>query len=335
MNSYRKNMTAALCIAGMLVIIFDSRAAISAAEEGVRLCLETVIPSLFPFFILTVPITQFLWGRKLSRKFAKRLGVPAGSEGLLLVGMLGGYPMGPKAVASAYQAGCICRQDAKRMLCFSGYAGPAFLFGMAARAFPNTFCIIPIWLIHLSTGIMIAGFLPGKSNRQAVIPQSDSASAMNSSLRAMAAVCGWVILFRVLLSFAERWVLWLFPISVQVLFSGIMELTNGILLLSNISSIGCRFTLAAIILGFGGICVAMQTSSVTEDLGIDTYLKGKILQSILSGLLAYAYQFMFFSGGDRWIIPGYIFIPVIASLIVGCFFVFWQKKSRYSSPVPV
>ena len=36
---------------GMLVLIFDSALALEAARAGVELCLETVIPSLFPFFV--------------------------------------------------------------------------------------------------------------------------------------------------------------------------------------------------------------------------------------------------------------------------------------------
>ena len=36
---------------GLLVLIFDSSLAIQGAREGVELCLRTVIPSLFPFFV--------------------------------------------------------------------------------------------------------------------------------------------------------------------------------------------------------------------------------------------------------------------------------------------
>ena len=100
MRKKRKSISAALCIVGMLTIILDSRAAVSAAKEGVRLCLETVIPSLFPFFVLTVPITHFLWGKKLSGRAAKALGVPVGSEGLMLVGMLA---VTGKTVAALYR----------------------------------------------------------------------------------------------------------------------------------------------------------------------------------------------------------------------------------------
>ena len=55
-----KRRTAAALVfssAGMLVLILDGKAALLGAQAGVELCLNTVIPSLFPFFVLSVLLT--------------------------------------------------------------------------------------------------------------------------------------------------------------------------------------------------------------------------------------------------------------------------------------
>ena len=39
---------------GMLALILDGRTAIEGARQGIGLCLRTVIPSLFPFFVLSI-----------------------------------------------------------------------------------------------------------------------------------------------------------------------------------------------------------------------------------------------------------------------------------------
>ena len=41
---------------GMLVLILDSKTALAGAREGIDLCIRTVIPSLFPFFLFFVYI---------------------------------------------------------------------------------------------------------------------------------------------------------------------------------------------------------------------------------------------------------------------------------------
>ena len=48
--------------AGISILILDSRTALIGAQEGIVLCLQTVIPSLFPFFMLSNLLTGSLMG---------------------------------------------------------------------------------------------------------------------------------------------------------------------------------------------------------------------------------------------------------------------------------
>ena len=50
---------------GMLLLILDSKTAVTGAWDGIELCLRTVIPSLFPFFIISAALTSSLAGMKL------------------------------------------------------------------------------------------------------------------------------------------------------------------------------------------------------------------------------------------------------------------------------
>jgi hypothetical protein len=45
---------------------------------------------------------------------------------------------------------------------------------------------------------------------------------------------------------------------------------------------GLRFLLCSLFLSFGGLCVTMQTISVTEGLSIRGYLQGKAIQTAFS-----------------------------------------------------
>lgn len=115
----------------------------------------------------------------------------------------------------------------------------------------------------------------------------------------MATICGWVVIFRVLLAFFQRWFLWMLPEDISILISGLLELTNGCCRLSLAVTPGARFVLASLLLGFGGLCVGLQTISVTQGLGTGLYFPGKLVQTGISFALAFAAQYLLFPRQER------------------------------------
>jgi hypothetical protein len=109
---------------------------------------------------------------------------------------------------------------------------------------------------------------------------------MYSALKAMGAVCGWVIIFSVIIRFLKDWVLWVFPEEFQILLCGMLELTSGCLMLREMESTAVRFLLASVMLNFGGLCVLLQTVSVTSGLKIKNYFLGKMMQTGFAFLYA-------------------------------------------------
>ncbi|MBO5141621.1 MAG: sporulation integral membrane protein YlbJ [Clostridia bacterium] len=73
-------------------------------------------------------------------------------------------------------------------------------------------------------------------------------------------------------------------------FKGILEITNGIKVISNIScDTYLLLPIVATILGFGGISVHMQVASIISntDLSITPYLVGKTLHGVIAGIITY------------------------------------------------
>ena len=99
-------------------------------------------------------------------------------------------------------------------------------------------------------------------------------------------VCGWIIVFRILIGYLQKWVYGGLPPAMRCFLSGILELTNGCCDLTVIRSNGLRFMLAAVMVTFGGVCVGMQTVSLTGRLGIGSYLRGKSVQTAFVVTLA-------------------------------------------------
>ena len=288
-----------LAAVGMLVLILDSEGALSGAAEGLELCIRTVIPSLFPFFLLSGILVREWTGHPLPllRPVGQLLGMPEGTEALIITGFLGGYPVGAKAVADAWRSGALTQRDANRLLTFCCNAGPAFLFGIVAPMFMSPSAGWILWGIHILSAFMTGLFFredPSSTGTMQPNEKPNLSETLNSALFVTAQVCGWVILFRILTVFARRWFLWLFPDWMEIAFTGLLELTNGCLSLSSVNSEQMRFLLCSAMLSWGGLCVGMQTASVAKGLELTDYFMGKTFQTgfsllfsgILTGLLS-------------------------------------------------
>lgn len=337
MDSGKRPLAGIAAALGMLALILDARTAAAGAAEGIRLCIQVVIPSLFPFFVLSSLLTGSLTGRPLSvlRPVGRLCGIPEGAEGLLLAGALGGYPVGAQGIAQAYGAGALHREDARRMLGFCCNAGPAFLFGMGASLFDRPELPVILWAIHLLSAVLVGMVLPGKSQGRTSPPSAKAptlAQAVPQSIMAMAGVCGWVVLTRVMLAFLDRWCLWLLPPLGKTLVYGLLEITNGFAALPQTTPEGLRFVLCSVFLALGGICVAMQTGSVTARQGLSTgaYLPGKLLQAAFSLCLAGMAQYFLFAPAQR--LPFPVWLPVFPLFAAG---ILPRRKKSSSIPRPI
>lgn len=274
-------------VAGIFMLIIDGQTALTGASEGIELCIKTVVPSLFPFFVLSSMLTSSLMGTSIGflRPFFHRLGVPSGAESLVVTGFLGGYPVGAQSVASAYRAGVLSKTTAQRMLAFCNNAGPSFLFGMVSSVFPDRWMVWMLWAIHILGAIFAALMITNKDTAPVKPAKGhilNLSTAIVASIRVMGVVCAWIVLFRILIAFLNRWFLWLLPTSLQVAIMGVLELANGCCSLEQIVDVNLRFVICSGMLAFGGICVTMQTVSVTAGLSLKQYFLGKAIQTAFS-----------------------------------------------------
>ena len=290
--------------AGMLVLILDGKTALAGARSGIELCLMTVIPALFPFIVLSVLLSGALLGASIPplRPVGKILKMPAGTESLLLCAFLGGYPSGAVAVSEAFRAGSLSKDTAERLRSFCNNAGPAFLFGMTLSLFPDAGAAWLLWGIHILSALAVGILIPGKESSPVKLKKGGSSiGVIKKAITVMATVCAWVILFRIIITFLDRWILWLFPPEVRVAVIGVLELSNGCCSLTLVNDVRVRLILCSGMLALGGLCVTMQTVSSVRGLKMNQYYLGKILQFVCSILLSAAAVFHFW-----WVFPIFV-----------------------------
>ena len=277
-----KKLPMVFSFAGILLCILDTDTVLTACREGIELCLYTVLPSLFPFCVFSILLSRNIQTFPLLRLLGQIFRLPKGQEPILLTGFLGGYPIGAQTVHAAWTAGKLTREDANRMLMFSSQPGPAFLFGILGNTFSTKQCWL-LWGILLFSAWISAQILPEITQRPDLPCKHATGTlkpVVSAAVAAMGNICGWILLMRIAISFLDKWILYMLPDYLRCLVSGILELTNGCCMISSVTGPRIRFILACCTLSFGGICVLMQTKSLTSGLDIRFYLVGKLIQTL-------------------------------------------------------
>ena len=303
---------------GFVWLLLDAGAVRDAAREGLALCGSTVVPSLFPFLVVTSLLVSQGFGTWAAPLFSGLMTplyrLPGQAGGALALGLLGRYPVGARTAAELYRAGTLTRGEAERLLGFCNNANPAFFLGvLGAGVFHSARVGTWLLLIHilsaLLTGLCFRGgrrtgdgdaWRAGNASRNGNVSADGSAlrrepppvvqepepffpafvGAVGSGAAAMVRVCGFVVFFYVAaLPLRELGG----PHALWL--AGTVELFSLLPLLTP-DHVG--FIAAAVFSGWGGLSVLGQTAAVLDGSGLSARncVLGKAVQAALSGALA-------------------------------------------------
>lgn len=155
-------VAAALVAAGILC--FPGQCA-QGAKRGLNFCGDILIPSIFPFLVLSVFVVKSGVSKALSRPLGsvtKRLfRLPGGAGATVLIGLVGGYPSGARGVKTLLDAGEITPKQARRMLCFTVGAGPAFVISVAGSGLLGSTQAGVILFVSQITAALFLGIVIG------------------------------------------------------------------------------------------------------------------------------------------------------------------------------
>ena len=130
-------------------LVLRSDLAAEGVKAGITLCLETVIPSLFAFMVLS----DFLaagrgtgWIFAPFKWMARVYHLPDAAAAALALGLVGGYPVGARMAAGLKREGRLDGREASALLCTAYGPSPTFLAGIGAMVFGNRKIGLVIWL---------------------------------------------------------------------------------------------------------------------------------------------------------------------------------------------
>ena len=310
---------AGLLLSAAALLLWPEQA-VAAAQDGLRLCGNVIVPSLFPFFVLSSLVVELGLSRYLGQLF-QRFMVPlfrvnGACASALALGFVGGYPVGARTAIALYRSGQCTKTETERLLAFCNNSGPAFIFGVVGTGIFHSGPVgLLLYLTHvaasLAVGLLFRFYKPhdGPTSPRSggsVQFQTGNAGAaftrsVTGALSGILNICAFVICFTVILrlltlcgalDLAAEVLVFLFrPLGMdriwaRRLLTGVVELSSGVTALSG-GAISGRLSMAAFMLGWAGLSVHCQVLAFLGDSGLSmgTYLSGKLLHGILSAAL--------------------------------------------------
>lgn len=254
-----------------------------SAFDALSLCGKVIIPSLFPFLVLS----------SLVVKASLACGFKKPYINAFVLGAVGGYPVGASVVCELYLKQECAKEQAEAMLAFCNNCGPAFIFGAVGGAIFKSLKIgILLYLVHIVAAILI-GFIFNRFKGNLIcstahpeigaFPNAVKAAAM-STINICAFVIFFSVMCEILTSFGILPAISSFLGGSEIsnaFIIGVLELTSGI---CRAPATTAGFILCSTLLGFGGFSVHSQALSFISkaNLSPKKYFLGKALHSIFS-----------------------------------------------------
>lgn len=331
---FRKNILSVMGIFVTCYMLFTMPHAVSdGIQGGLSICFHTILPSLFPFMVLSsyiiksdvlspiykalAPVTRFLFKQNDC------------SVSVIFMGLIGGFPVGTKMTAMLYENGRITQNQAQRLCMFCVNGGPAFIItavgvGMLGSSKAGLIMFVSLCLSSIILGIVSRFFDDKSENKQSNKTYGQSpllalSSSVSDNVNAMLSICAWIILFSAITQCIKQ--INIDENSYNAIIS-FVEVTKGC------SQIAKNTTLPIItaIIGFGGFCVHCQVYSFVKATGLKyiRFFTGRVINGALSALICYLLLMVFpidiatslqnVSG----VMPFSVSIPAFFTIIVMC-----------------
>lgn len=300
----------------LIIFIANPSLYMQSCLNGLTIWFYNVLPALFPFFIATrLLIMLDMKSLPALDKILYKSFKTKNSGKIFFLSLLSGYPIGAKLICDAHKRGELDLISAKKMLAYCSVSGPMFIIGSVGLAVFKSLKIGFILLISHILSAIINGFVfrfsyKNESGDNQFLHHENTKKSSNilgdsmlDSITSILLVGGYIVLAFVFidllvdLKFVDAMTSLLckipmlknFNTQICSIIKGCVEMTRGIIDL-NLTNLSLRLkvVLASFMIGFGGICVFLQSLTFTSELKIKKpfYLFQKICQGIWACLIS-------------------------------------------------
>lgn len=289
-----------------VLILLRSEIASRTALSAIILCGKTLIPTIFPFLIISGILVKCGFaeyiGRIIGKPFSSLFGIGRACSASLITGLICGFPAGASSAYNIFDMG-LCDDDSlQQSVLVSSMAAPGFvILAIGGEILGDIRRGVILWLIQC-LAVMLSAFIFARIIKKknstyfgtvyhpSVKPKSPliclSESVKEASL-SMISICGAVVFFSVPAGLIAS--LGFIPETIKCLISSFFELTSGAALTGNLIFGDMELVILSAGIGWSGLSVHSQIASVTGGkLNTFRFAAGKILSSVFSAAITLA-----------------------------------------------
>lgn len=296
------------------LILRNPDIAIEYMKNGLSLCADTVIPSLFPFMVISELLVASgageILGRLLSKPMRLLFGISGAASCAFILGTICGFPVGAKTAVSLYDRGDISKSELERVITFSNIPGSAFLsstvgVSLFADRTVGYAMFAAVFISAVAVGFVGKFIHPGNSVCPAQCSDKNSGDGRKFGIRdftdsiskaafGMLTVCAFVVFFS---AFVGTLGILLSSLSPSDTFSaftfGFFEMTAGVSATAKLADRRIALLICAFICGWSGLSVHFQIMSVCTDknrgISFFPFFISKLVQGFLCTAIMYLY----------------------------------------------
>ncbi len=328
--------------AAVVLTIFSERAS-AYARDGINICARFIVPSLFPYMVISHMIISGGAAGFIGRivPISGLYGLPRSAGAPIFLGAVCGFPVGARSACEMYKKGLLSKDEAEVLISAANNTGPSFVVSVIGASFFKSaafgwliyfFQLISSFIAALIVNRIIFPFKKEKEDKSRSFESGiNFSAAVSDSVSSVLTVCGFIVFFSVVSGFLLPYIEELSPLASGI-FSSLLEFTVGARFAAALGGIKGRF-LCGLAVGWSGLSVFCQSCAFLAPLGLSPrrLLCTKALQGILTGVMA-AFITKEASGYIKVLPSLYseasliVSAPVPIILISVCLYVFLIKK---------
>lgn len=302
-------LCAAVLIFGAAIIIYPERY-VNCCFKGFALWAECVLPSLFPFIVLSLVLIKTGIAEKASLPLKKAMQVfnlPQNAAICFTLSILSGYPAGSRMVAEFYDAGALTGEDCKKLAPLCSTSGPLFIIGSVGyKMFGDKTLGAKIFLAHALSVLILSLLFARFKKKGRNLPPKPVKYGGNilydtfyGAVVSVAVAGGFIAFFYVVAQFlqdfnllgpAENFLsLFMERNAAKAVCAGLAEATAGCKLLAE-SGAPLKGAAAGFLITFGGFSIILQQLCYLTKTGVEPFKF--VLMKFAQGLLCFLLVFL-------------------------------------------
>ena len=289
-----------LGLAGLMILF--SREMKDGVLKGIQFSLFTLIPTLFPFFILSdLWACSFLVNENgvIGRFFKKAFGINPSAASAFLSGLICGFPIGVKTASDLYNAGKITKEEFERLSGFVNNPSIAFIIsGVGAGILGDIRLGILLYIStvfsSVATGIIFRRTYHTQAKSSVISRQKfNLVNSIQKAGMTSVVVSSYIIFFSGVIGICSSLIKNEIFLAIT---SSFLEVGSATMCIKN-----CAHTcpeimpiLLAFALGFSGLSVHLQAFSFfPEGASKIKYLFMKLIQGMISAIFVFLFSTFF------------------------------------------